>query len=210
MTRVISLRNVVNRRYIPRRCWSFGGREGWPIPSSVMGGRAWCHCLPDKLSNSSAVARIMSLRQGSFDWAAQFRQYLARSKSISERAFSRGGSFLLIRRYALRNHLRGQPKKRAAIPPAFWSDGTMGLWGETPVRRRSVCLLPSLVLYRTAHFDCDRSCRPQAHPRRSKPSSNPRSRAFSFKAGDHLVRRVARLECRRTGQQQASQNIPLV
>ena len=47
------------------------------------------------LSNSSAVLRIMSMRQGSSDWTAQFRRYPARAKSISERMSLRG-SFLLI------------------------------------------------------------------------------------------------------------------
>jgi hypothetical protein len=40
--------------------------------------------LAAAFSNSSAVPRIISVRHGSFAWAAQFRQYPARAKSISE------------------------------------------------------------------------------------------------------------------------------
>src|SRR5579872_2417477 len=56
----------------------------------------WRVTLAAAVSNSSAVSSIMSLRHGSFDWAAQFRQYLAMSKSTSERSSSRGSSLLFI------------------------------------------------------------------------------------------------------------------
>jgi hypothetical protein len=44
--------------------------------------------LAAALSNSLAVARIMSLRHGSLDTAAHFRQYSAKAKNFSERASS--------------------------------------------------------------------------------------------------------------------------
>ena len=63
----------------------------------------WLIALAAVLSNSSAVARILSLRHGSFDSAAQLRQYCATGKSFSEWASSRGSNFFLIGRYPLSN-----------------------------------------------------------------------------------------------------------
>jgi hypothetical protein len=73
----------------------------------------WLAALAAALSNSSAVTRIMSLRHVSFDRAAHLRQYPARAKSISERASSRGSSFLLITRYLLSSDLRRQQRSVA-------------------------------------------------------------------------------------------------